>query len=133
MKAHFEYDNMLKEIGLDLSKMKNTIVRDEKKVLRVIGNIVKQNVISSIDSSDVAHKHMRDDVVIKIGTNKIGNQYVSVKGGKDTGYKWAWVNDGHLAKDNTTVAGTHFVDLAERKSDPEISSTLDKFVREVIN
>lgn len=133
MKAHFEYDDILKGIVKDLSGMQKTINRDEKKVLRVIGNIIKQNVISSLTTSDVAHQHLKDDVVIKISTNRMGNQYVSVKGGKETGYKWAWVNDGHLGRDNETIPGTHFVEAAEKKSEAEISSLLDNFANEVIN
>lgn len=119
-------------------------ITDEKKLkscLREIGKhiarFVKQYAPSRTQHpsySDVGkgeYKHIVDDVKYSVKKSKLTKQlYVSVHGGKWTGYKWLWVNDGHVMRDGTWVPGTHFVDKAEKASDDGIDDIIDQYIEE---
>lgn len=80
------------------------------------------------------HKHLKDDVKYWVGrAKKTNQQYVSVFGGKDTGYKWGWVNDGHMnARDGSFVPGIHFLEKALKRSEGMIDTTIDEHLSEAV-
>lgn len=120
-------------------------ITDEKKLkecLREIGKYIARFVKqfapprtdhpSYSDAGKANYKHIVDDVKVSVKKNKFTKQsYVSVHGGKWTGYKWLWVNDGHVMKDGTLVAGNHFLDKAEKASEDGINDIVDKYIEEV--
>lgn len=138
MEVKFDTKNWEKEISEKLSKIPYGFETEEKILLRKIGNILKKHVVQQLSKyvSDRSKwtfqnkkyhiPHMKDDVQSKIKKNKYGNLYVSV-GGKKTGWKWHFLNDGT----STTIA-THFADIAEEQSKSEIETEIDNLIRKVV-
>lgn len=119
-------------------------ITDEKKLkecLREIGKYIarfvkqfappKTDHPSYSDAGKANYKHIVDDIKYSVRKNRFNKQYyVSVHGGKWTGYKWLWVNDGHLMTDGTPVAGCHFVDKAEKASADGVDDIVNKYIEE---
>lgn len=113
-----------------------------RKVLRKIGTVTKKKVQqyapehstapSYADFSEGEYKHIKDDIKFVVKKSSTGELYVSVRGGKTTGYKWLWVNDGHIAQDGSYVPGTHFVDKAEATAEDDINRTIDAFMEDIL-
>ena len=108
MKVKFEYSEELAAINEKLLDMPKQLEESEDKVLRKAGNAVKKNVVRFLHDSDVETRakmippsnydgsrpyiHMKDDVRVKLKTDKNGIRYVSIRGGKFTGYKWHFID-----------------------------------------
>lgn len=121
-------------------------LEDEKTIkscLKSVGEHIKQNVKryapkhsqnpSYSDFNKSEYKHILDDITFVVKKSKsAGQYYVSVKGGKTTGYKWLWVNNGHVAQNGTFVQGTHFVDKAEQSSADGINEIVDNYIKEAM-
>jgi len=91
-----------------------------KSMLKVVGNKAKELVIANLEKhrrvSAVRHKPaLADDVKLSIRTDKFGEKYAKVMGGKQTGTLWHIVNDGNLHS-----RPTHFLDNAMKKIDESI-------------
>ena len=93
----------------------------ERKLLKDSADRLKTIIV------DELRKHKRnllnryrvslsDDVKGTIRTDKFGNKYASVRGGKKTGTLWHIVNDGTLH-----TRALHFMDRAIDKFDKEIN------------
>ena len=66
--------------------------------------------------------------------DKSGNYYVSVRGGKMTGFKWGPVSDGHIARDGTTfVQGDHFMQRAVSASAGDVDRMIDAMIKEIVD
>ena len=121
-------------------------IADEKKLkscLKAIGNHIARFVEhyaparssnpSYSDAGEGNYKHIVDDVKVSIRRNKFNKQYyVSVHGGAWTGYKWLWVNNGHVTRNGTPVPGNHFVDKAEIASEDGINRIVDMYIEDVL-
>jgi HK97 gp10 family phage protein len=91
-----------------------------KSMLKVVGNKAKELVIANLEKHRrvlaVRHKPaLADDVKLSIRTDKFGEKYAKVMGGKQTGTLWHIVNDGNLHS-----RPTHFLDNAMKKIDESI-------------
>lgn len=114
-----------------------------KQVLRKVGQAMKKKVLqyapgktqnpSYADFNQSEYKHIREDITYKVRKSSTGQLYVSVKGGKTTGYKWHWLNEGHIAQNGRFVPGTHFVDKAEASSADDINEAIDEFLEDILN
>ena len=91
-----------------------------KSMLKVVGNKAKELVIANLEKHRrvlaVRHKPaLADDVKLSIRTDRFGEKYAKVMGGKQTGTLWHIVNDGNLHS-----RPTHFLDNAMKKIDESI-------------
>lgn len=113
----------------------SSIVKDseitEKEMLTEAGERVKELVVTNLNkhrrSLAVRYKGrpaMADDVKISNRTNKWGDRFVKVQGGKMTGTLWHLVNDGNLHS-----SPTHFMDGALDKLDGDIDKIWDKVIK----
>lgn len=90
----------------------------EKKILKETGQRLKKITISELNklrTMEVKGVHMADDVKVSVRTDKLGDKYVRVSGGKRTGTLWHIVNDGNLHS-----TPTHFMDRALQQMDESI-------------
>ena len=106
-----------------LSQIKRDAEKTEREMLEETGDQLKEYVVANLNK----HRNrvaMADDVKRTIRTNKWGEKYVSVRGGKKTGTLWHIVNDGHLHS-----TGIHFMDEALARLDGNMDKLWDKFMR----
>lgn len=135
------WDDIQKFVG----ELQNKVSDEKliKRMLREIGKYIKEVVHkyaparsanpSYSDAGMDNYKHIVDDITFSVKRSKSeDNHYVSIKGGKWTGYKWLWVNDGHVAQDGTFVPGCHFVDKAEKASTDGVNEIVEKYVKEAL-
>lgn len=120
-----------------IKRMRNLTAKKQRNFLMRIGRILKKHAVnnmtfrSGINRTD--YKHMQDDVKISVKESKQGNLYVAVGGGKETGFKWRWLNDGAISNKGTVlVQATHFMEKAQKESEQEINDVIDKMLREVL-
>lgn len=147
---NFDYKESLFEIDQMIAKMPEKIQDQERAVLRKIGNIVKKWVQYFLHRSGIEerakeispsnydgsrpYEHVKDDVSYTVRKSSDGNLYVSIKGGKKTGYKWHFINDGHVARDGRTwVPGTNFMEKALLKAQGEVELIINDMVKKVID
>lgn len=143
-----DYEEGVAEIDEMLKNLPVQIQDQEKVVLRKVENAIKKNVLRYMRTSDVEQRakevspsnydgsrpyvHMKDDVKSSVRKDKLGNYYVSVRGGKMTGYKWGPVSDGHIARDGTTfVPGNNFMGRAVNASEPEVDKLINDMLKKV--
>lgn len=149
--ARFYYTDALN----DISKELNNMVKKGKNVdgvLNEVGEVWYHALYTELSKhvSKKTHVHMRDDIVTNVKTSKKGNRYVSVHGGKETGWKWHIINDGHLANNfekgklkrrdgyktakgmkASWVPGTKFMDIAVSSTSRVVDFIVDEFVKDV--
>ncbi len=138
-----EDDDAFQDINRMLLNIPASIQEEERRLLRNAGKVLKKNVRSTMRRSNVEdaavkippknydgsrpYVHMQDDISYKVKKSKAtGGLYVSVGGGKMTGYKWHLVNDGTI-----DTNPTHFIEQAEARSEAEIEQLIDDMVRSV--
>lgn len=143
MKVTVEYESAFREINDMLQNIPEKLRDGEKPLLRQIGKSIKENVERNLSRSDVEEKakkiqpsnydgsipyvHMRDDVKAEVKKSKEGDLYVIVKGGKMTGYKWNFLNNGTVH-----MAATNFMDKAIIESEKDVESQIDGFLKRSI-
>ena len=143
-----DYAEGIASIDEMLADLPEKLQGQEKIVLRKAGNAIKKNVLRYMRNSDIEQRakevspsnydgsrpyvHMKDDVKSSVRKDKMGNHYVSVRGGKMTGYKWGPVSDGHIARDGTTfVPGNNFMGRAVNAAEPEVERLIDEMLNKV--
>ena len=149
MEINMDYQDVMLDINEMLSNMPKELEEQEKVILKKIGSVIKGNVVKFLHHSDVETRakqiipsnydgskpyvHMKDDVQYKVKKDKQGNYYVSVGGGKYTGYKWVFIDNGHIARNGATfVPGTNFTTRAINMSDGDIEKSINEMVKRVI-
>lgn len=149
MRVTLEYENQLKDIENLIDNMPELIEREEKAMLRKIGNVIKKYVIRQLRlvrmsakevesrknyDKSVPYVQMDDDVKVAVKKSRTGDVYVSVKGGKYTGFKWHFLNDGTRNKDGSAhTPATHFMDRALEQSKSEIDKIISDVMKRVAN
>lgn len=144
MNVKMDDDGAFRWINQMLVNIPASIRERERLLLRNAGKILKNNVKAVMRRSDVEeaavkvepknydssrpYVHMQDEVSYKVKKSKTGALYVSVRGGKMTGYKWHLVNDGTI---NTNP--THFIEAAESRSEAEIEKAIDVMIKEALD
>lgn len=148
MDVNIEFEDAISGIDDIINNLPPELLDQEKVVLRKIGNAVKKNVKRYMEKSDIEqrakkvapsnydgskpYKHMKDDIKSSVRKDKLGNYYVSIRGGKMTGYKWHMVSDGHLARDGSTlVTGDNFMKKAVQDSEADVDKLIDEMLRKV--
>lgn len=138
MKINLSNGNITTDIQNLLEKMKDVAEKEQKSALKRIGDKIKKSVIknmkfrSGISKSE--YVHMQDDVQVNVKTSKYGKLFVQVAGGKKTGYKWRFLNDGAIDnKGNVLVQATHFMESAINDAESEISKEIDTLLEKVVN
>lgn len=150
MKVDIDYKESIAEIDRLIGSLPQELAEEEKVVLKKIGDIVKKWVVFFLIRSDVEQRakktkpsnydgsrpylHAKDEVLASVRKNKNGDLYVSVRGGKKTGYKWNLISNGHIARDGRTwVPGNNFIEKALAKAQAEIENVIDEMLRKVVN
>lgn len=139
LQGKITYKDEIWELQKEIAKMPDMLEAEEKKFLSDAGKILARNVrrnLRGIRSArvDKNHKHMADDVkyTVKKSRNS-GDLYLSVRGGKMTGYKWHLLNDGTRNPDGSIhTPATHFIDETMRQSEAEINALIDSYIGKVI-
>ncbi len=116
-------------IQIYLDEITKDAEKAEKEMLQEAGDELKKYAIAELNRHKrVLNNRTRialaDDVKRAIKTDKYGNKYVSVGGGKKTGTLWHIVNDGNLHS-----MPTHFMDGALARMDGNIDRLWDKILR----
>lgn len=149
MRASLEYQKAIAGLKQEVLTLTTLVDEEMEQAFFDIGAILKLQVENELPRSDKQvdvrkstrkkHVHMKDDVKYWVGKSKrTGNRYVSVYGGKDTGYKWGWVNDGHVFKKNrkqTTgdwIPGIKFLEKALARAEGMIDSTINEYLEEAV-
>lgn len=149
MRASLEYQNAIQGLKQEVLTLRVLIDDEMEQAFFDVGAILKLQVENALPRSEKEvdvrkstrkkHIHLKDDVKYWAGkSKKTGNRYVSVYGGKDTGYKWGWVNDGHVFKKSrkqTTgdwISGIHFLEKAMARAQGMIESTIDEYLEEAV-
>lgn len=129
-----KYVGSLQEV-MDESKIKKMLKEIGASVAKAVKRYApkrSQNPSYSDDGKG-QYKHIMDDIGYSVKKSRSTNQwYVSIHGKKWTGYKWLWVNDGHMTRDGEWVEGNHFVDKAEAASSAEVDKIIDGYLKEAI-
>lgn len=150
MKATIEYQNAIQGMRQEVLALRVLVDEDMEQAFFDIGAILKLQVENALPRSDKSvdvrkstrkkHVHLQDDVKYWVGkSKKTGNRYVSVYGGKDTGYKWGWVNDGHVFKRSRKdtsgkfIPGIHFLEKALARAESMIEDVIDEALEKVVN
>lgn len=141
MKVTFDDGNFQADITETLKKMAKLPEKEQKNFLKNCGQIIKNHVIKSMERNKMRSKinrkdyiHMIDDIKVNIKKSKSGNQFASVGGGKNTGYKWRFLNDGAIdQRGNVLNEANHFMEEAIIDSEKEIESELNKMCEKVVN
>lgn len=139
------FGESLEDIGKYIGTLQDKIENEKavKTMLKDIGVHIKKVVKnfapkksanpSYSDFNESEYKHVVDDITYKVKKSQAtGKYYVSIKGGKKTGYKWLWINDGHVMKNGQFVRGNHFVDKAEEAAEEGVNQIIDSFIKEVL-
>lgn len=147
MKVTFEYEKQIQEITDSINRMPNLVQKEETSMLRKIGKAVQKYVVLNLRlyrmpeaktrkrknyDKSMPYIQMDEDVEVKADKTKEGDLYVSIKGGKYTGYKWHFLNDGTRNEDGSIhTAATHFMDRALKQAANEIEKIIDSTMRKV--
>ena len=145
---NMDFENGVATIDHMINNLPRELQTQERKCLNKIGAVIKKNVKKHLSKSNIEARldeepknydgsrpyvHMKDDVKSSVRKNKMGDLYVSVRGGKLTGFKWHMLNNGHLSKDGKTfVPGTKFIDHAIQDSEGEVGTLIDEMLRQVV-
>lgn len=149
MNVNIDYNESITSIDEMLGNLPKEFQKNEQAVLRKTGSIIKQNVMKQLHDSNIEAKsklippsnydksrpyvHLKDDVKAVVKKDKMGNSYVSVRGGKYTGYKWGPLSDGHIARDGTTfVEGTNFIGRSIQTSEGEIENLINDMLKKAV-
>jgi hypothetical protein len=105
-----------------------------KECLREIGKTIKGYVRQYAPKRSKKNQtHIIDDIKSSVKKSKTtGNYFVTVSGGPGSGYRWNWVNGGHVAANGRFVEGNHFVDKAEKACEPEVMTIVDKYIERAL-
>lgn len=141
-KVSLEYTKAVNGLREEVHRLKDLTDDSMETALFEIGAILKLQIEKSLPKSNKEqekrkgrtrqHTHLVDDVKYWVGTaKKSGQKYVSAFGGRDTGYKWGWVNDGYIhAGSKTFVPGIHFLEKALDRSEGMIEDAIDDALEE---
>ena len=129
-------------LGLDVSEMLNAMKsvceKEQKSFLKRTGEIisraVRKNMTWRSGIKKAEYTHMQDDIQAVVKKDKNGRLYVRVQGGKKTGYKWRFLNDGAITKDGSVlVQATHFIEKSIQDSQSEVDLEADKLIERIVN
>lgn len=143
-----DFKEQIESIDEMIRSLPKSMESEERKFLSKTGSAIKSNVVRYLHRSGIESRldidpknydgsrpyvHIKDDVRFTVKRNKQGDLYVSVKGGKYTGYKWGFLNDGHIARDGKTfVPGMKFMERALQVSQGDISTALHDILKKVV-
>lgn len=145
LKFEDDFEESWKDVTAYVASLQDKLEDEQvvKKCLKQIGKHIQKCVKqyaprptkhpSYSDAGKENYKHIVDDISYTVRKSQMNGQYyVSVRGGKWTGYKWLWVNDGHFSQKGNWVKGTHFVDKAEAAADNGINEIVDEYLKEAL-
>lgn len=136
MRVKLDDNSLTSDISEILKDMQGICENEKKSFLNTCGDIIKKNVIRNLKRSK-NHKsdyiHMADDVQVKIKTSRSGEQFLSVGGGKKTGYKWRFLNDGAIDQNgNVLNEANHFMEISMEDSNNAIEQETNEFLEKVV-
>lgn len=138
MKINLDDANISTDTNEMLKAMKNICEKEERAFLKTVGEIISRAVRknmtwrSGIKKAD--YTHMQDDIQAVVKKDRKGRLYVRVQGGKKTGHKWRFLNDGAINKEGTVlVQATHFIEKSINDSQQEVDVESDKLIERIVN
>ncbi|WP_312373010.1 HK97-gp10 family putative phage morphogenesis protein [Lachnoclostridium sp.] len=143
MKADLNWNNCFFEISDLIGMIPDSIADNEEESLVEMAVVVKNNVENRLDRSkldDTAknydgskpYKHMKDDVKYTVKRDKSGGLYAKIQGGKNTGYKWRFLNDGTVRNGKIHTRATHFIDHALSDSSHDVDNIINRTINKSI-
>lgn len=137
-------ENFIYEIEEMLTKMQEIAKKEERAFLKQSAEIVKLKVTNHLPRSNdedlknydktKPRVHMKDDIKVSVRKDKDGNLYAKIQGGKYTGYKWRFLNDGTIDnRGNIHNIASHFIEKSLEESKNEINAELDKLAERIVN
>ena len=141
MRVTFDDGNFQTDITELLNRMTKLPEKEQKSFLKKCGEIIKKCVRRSMERNKMRSKinradyvHMMDDIKVQIKKSKIGNLFVRVGGGKATGYKWRFLNDGAIdQRGNILNDANHFMEQAINEASKEIEEEVTKLCERMVN
>ena len=139
-----EFKEAVLELRKDVLRLRDLTDESMEDAFFEIGAILKRQIENVLPRSTREedsrkgvkrkHHHLKDDVKYWVGLSKKSQQrYVSAFGGKDTGYKWGWINDGHVDKrTGNFIPGIHFLEKALDRSENMIEGAIDDALEKVV-
>lgn len=139
MKAELNFNNCFFEISEMIGKIPNNIAINEEDALDKMAVVVKRNVESRLNRSSLdddaknydgskPYKHMKDDVKYSVSRDRSDGLYAKIQGGKKTGYKWKFLNDGTVKNGKIHTRATHFMDFALKDSEHDIEIIINNTI-----
>lgn len=135
MRAEWKDTEGLDSISKEIALLRNaTDDKQLRQVLNEIGKYVKGVVRKyAPKASDKRQTHIIDDITYKVGKTKTSKElYVSIKGGKDTGWRWVFVNNGFTDRGGNFHEGNHFVDKAEADSEKGVEEIINRYLKDIL-
>lgn len=141
MKVTFEDASFTTSVEEVMKKMGDTCEKEKKNLLKRCGDVLVKAVVAAMKKCGMRSKinrkdyvHMMDDVQSKLKKSKSGDIFLSVSGGKNTGYKWRFLNDGAIdQRGNVTNAANHFMEMAIKDSEQALEEEIDKLLKKVVD
>lgn len=131
MGLNISYEENKDGLGIFLTGIQVESEKIEKEMLKKSGDRARELVVAELNKHrrplSIRYKGrpaMADDVKRTIRSNRWGERYVSIRGGKATGTLWHIVNDGTLHS-----SPTHFLDEAMKKIDEDIDELWDEVMK----
>ena len=144
LNAYDDFDEVWTDIEKYVGSLQDILDESKlKKLFKEIGVVVAKAVKryapkrsehpSLSDVKGGQYYHIIDDIKYSVKRNRFNKQwYVSIHGGKWSGYKWLWVNDGHFTTDGEWINGNHFADKAEAASASEVNKIVDSYLKDAL-
>lgn len=148
MKINSSYTNECYDISSLIGRIPKEIEVKEKQTLKEMAIVVRKKVENNLGYSDVEEKakkikpknydgtrpyvHMKKDVKYSVNKSKSGELYAKIQGGKYTGYKWRFLNDGTVKNGKRHTKATHFMDKSLEEASNEIDDIIDNLIKDVI-
>lgn len=125
-----EIEKAIEQTGKDVASIEKTATQ---KAADIVASAVKDNLTRrhygpKDKRSSPEYVHMKDDIHISaLKEDEDGDKVREIYGGKKTGYKWRFLNDG-----TSKMQGTQFADRSVLETEQQVQDTIEKEVEKAI-
>ena len=115
----------IERMGKDIE---NVAGKATLKAARVVAEKAKENLKrSNLKKYPEGYMHMQDDVKISSLTDEDGDKIRKIGGGRKTGYKWRFLEEG-----TSKMSGTQFASRTKLETEREVESIIINEIRKVL-
>jgi HK97 gp10 family phage protein len=126
----FEFD--FSEVTQGLEEMAKQLEKVETKATLKAAKIVKSAVAKNVGRSNITkagYTHMADDVKVSgLKTDEDGEKYREVYGGKNTGYKWKFLEFG-----TSKMKGNQFMTKSLEETAEEVEQIINEEIKNTLD